>query len=163
MLSFLQPILSYSQGRGEGTIFSVPPKPLHSHRQASTGRSWKTQGARHHLHLAANATSYVAVGIQASRSPLPPSALPMHRMFPSSSVPGTYLYRGQAHAFLDMFGAVLIPQPMAKPKWAVFQGAEFHHRRQAGGQNKEHTQGAQRAAPVLGIKHQRYTHRWSKT
>ena len=69
------------------------------------------------------------------------------------------MYRRQAHAFLDVFGAVLIPQP----KRAVFQGAEFHHCGHEAGQSKEHMQGAQQAAPVLGLKHQRYTHGWSKT
>lgn len=51
----------------------------------------------------------------------------------------------------------------AKPKQAVFQGAEFHHRRHEGEQSKEYTQGAQQSAPVLGVKHQKYTHKWPKT
>lgn len=154
MLSFLQPILSYSRGGGEGTFISVPFKPLHStcsRWQASTGRRWKIQGARHHLHLAANATSYVALGIQASRSLLPPSALPMHRMSPSSLVPGTYMYRRQAHAFLDVFGAVLIPQPNGQAQAGCFPGSRVSPLRARRGTEQRAYAGCPASSSCAGI------------
>lgn len=66
MLSFLQPILSYSQGGGRRNLYLRARQTTAEHLQPLAGQHWQeleTQGARHHLHLAAHTASYGALGI----------------------------------------------------------------------------------------------------
>lgn len=140
----------------------MPLKPLHITCrcwQAGTGGSWKPKRQSNTSTWQQTQPATCARESKPSRSLLRPSVPPMCRMSPSSSVPDTYIYTGgKPTLFWTCLELCSSLSQTAKPKQAVSQGAEFHHCGHEGEQSKEHTQGAQQAAPVLGVKHHRYTH-----